>query len=300
MHLKKLLIRSTIGRRLTVAALTVCMAVTGAVVVSAAPAQAVPGLDDVTVSSASDSVSPKTVTVNCPAGKRLYGIPASISGGFGNVTLDDVIPNAALTSATVTAYENGAYASSWRLRGRAICGNPVANLQRVFKNSSVNSNSAHFATASCPAGTKAYGVGGQITGGVGNVFFGDIYPTLGTTSSSSGGGIVSAYEHGDYAGNWQVTAYAICGSPASTMVQVAEPAASSSDSPKQVTAICPAGTQVHGIGNVAFFGFAGFGNIVINSIDTVGGTLNFGEVIAYENGNIPDNWLMTAVAICAS
>jgi DNA-binding XRE family transcriptional regulator len=278
------------GRRRAAVALAFGMAMAGALV--ATPAQAVPGLVDVTVGSANDSTSPKTVTVNCPAGTRLYGIPAELQGAFGNVTLDDVTPNAALTSATVTAYENGAYASSWRLLGRAICGSPTAGLQRVFVNSASNSTSPKTVTAACPAGTRLYGLGGQLTGAVGNVFFDDMTPSSGLTSAT-----MTAYENGAYASNWQLTSYAICANPAATMVRITTSTVSDSNSPKSVTSTCPNGTDVHGIGGELN---GAVGNVVIDGIDTLGGTLLFGDVSAYENGAYGSNWSATAYAICAS
>src|SRR4051794_41750668 len=67
---------------------------------------AVPGLQRVTSFSVSDSVSNKSVTVECPAGKQLIGTGADIGGsGFPRGVLDDIRVNSLLTPVTVTRVE---------------------------------------------------------------------------------------------------------------------------------------------------------------------------------------------------
>ena len=57
--------------------------------------------------SASDSQSPKNATATCPAGKRVVGAGGYTSPGSGQVILDALKPNAALTTVTATATEDG-------------------------------------------------------------------------------------------------------------------------------------------------------------------------------------------------
>lgn len=63
----------------------------------------VPQLQRVELASATDGVSPKQVTVTCPAGTRVYTAAGRINGGVGAVVLDDLTANDALTTVRVTA-----------------------------------------------------------------------------------------------------------------------------------------------------------------------------------------------------
>lgn len=67
------------------------------------------------------SENPKTANTTCPEPTRLYGLGAEITGGLGNVVLDDLTPTSTLTGINVTAYETGTYNGNWRLTGYAIC-----------------------------------------------------------------------------------------------------------------------------------------------------------------------------------
>ena len=56
----------------------------------------------------------KSATATCPAGKRLVGTGADVTEGLGEVLIDGIRPDAALTSVTVTAREaKGGTTASW-------------------------------------------------------------------------------------------------------------------------------------------------------------------------------------------
>jgi hypothetical protein len=83
-----------------------------------------PGLEQVSAITDPDS-DPASVTATCPSGKNLLGTGADITSGSGQVVLDDVRPNAALTSTTVTGLEDeSGFAGDWTLLAVAICANP--------------------------------------------------------------------------------------------------------------------------------------------------------------------------------
>ncbi|HEU5471346.1 MAG TPA: hypothetical protein VFV67_11885 [Actinophytocola sp.] len=246
--------------------------------------------------SATNGTSPKSVTVNCPAGTRVYSAAGRINGGVGSVVLDDVTPNDGLTSVLVTAYET-APDESWSLTGYATCGSTVQNLQRVFIASESNSDSPKSFLVTCPGSTRLYGLGAEITGGLGNVVLDDLTPNAGLT-----GVTVTAYENGAYAPNWRLTGYAICGNAATTMqlntssnpggLVALDPV-----SPKGVTTpACPAGTKVHGAGGTITGGIGGV------SLDDVTPNVGLGTVTAtgYTIPGSAPNWRITAYAICAS
>lgn len=149
----------------------------------------------------------KSVVASCPAGLRLYGTGAEIAGAFGQVLIEDVIPNPGLTSVTVNAVENGPFAGNWSVTGYAICANPSRFMARVAATSATNSVATKSATAACPFGTRVHGVGGQIDNGFGNVHLTDLQP-----GPFLGAATTTAQERGLFFGSWRVTSYVICAS----------------------------------------------------------------------------------------
>jgi hypothetical protein len=83
------------------------------------------GLETVFATSASDSVSPKEITVDCPAGKRTIGTGAVIIGAEGHVLIDEIVPSAATTVPgnvfVNAAEEEPTTGDSWSVRAYAIC-----------------------------------------------------------------------------------------------------------------------------------------------------------------------------------
>ncbi len=83
----------------------------------------VSGLEIVTLATASDSSSPKTATVSCPAGKRVVagGARATGAGAAANdVTVSESYP-ASITQWTALAREGDAIGTPWTLTTYALC-----------------------------------------------------------------------------------------------------------------------------------------------------------------------------------
>ena len=113
--------------------------------------------------------SNKSVTATCPAGKKVIGSGFDTSAGNGQVVIDDVRPDAALSGVTVQGLEIPSdYASPWGITAYAVCATPPAGLERVASSSTLTS-SAKSVTASCPAGKSLIGWGSDINAGVGKV-----------------------------------------------------------------------------------------------------------------------------------
>ena len=263
----------------------------------AAPAQADSGTQvaapvRVAATTATNSLATKSIVVSCAAGRRVYGAGGEITGGGGNVTLDDITPNVALTNVLVTAAENGAYAGNWSVTGYAICGVNTLNLQRIQFTSATNSLSPKSVFAGCPSGLRLYGLGAELNGAGGNVFFDDLTPNAGLTGATATG-----YENGAFAGNWNITGYAICGNPPATLVRraavstVGSPAANTATTPA-----CPAGTRVHGVGAELN---GAFGSVVIDDLRPNAGLLT-STATGAENVAYAGNWSITSYAICSS
>jgi hypothetical protein len=166
------------------------------------------GATRVTASTATNGTDGKSITSTCPAGTQLTGASGQINGGFGNVVMDDLRPNGnPPTSVTVTGFEVDPD-SSWSATAIAICANPLPGLQRVVVTSASNSVNKS-ATAICPAGKKLVGLGGQLDAALGEVVIDDYTPSELLTSATVTGNEAVDID-GAFAGNWSVTAYAIC------------------------------------------------------------------------------------------
>ena len=173
------------------------------------------GLQRVTAHSAFSSTAVKASSVSCPAGKRVVGAgfdhTAIIDPQFmGVFVLDDLRISESLTSVTATSREapgQGGVLGSWRLAVQAVCAFPPPGLQFVSNLSARDSVSPKNATAVCPVGKRVLGVGGEITGGRGEVRF----ETLRPYAFFGQGALVNAIEDQDGAtAAWDLRAYAIC------------------------------------------------------------------------------------------
>ena len=84
-----------------------------------------PGLQLIKAQIQSDSEELKIVTATCPAGKNLLSTGAEVTGGSGEIVIDDVRPAAALTNVTVTGIEDDSgTVFDWNVTAYAICANP--------------------------------------------------------------------------------------------------------------------------------------------------------------------------------
>lgn len=284
--------RALVRRGIAAPALTLIMV--ASVLSGVVPAQAGVGARvanpvRVSATSAVNSAG-KSVVVACPAGTRVYGAGAQINGGGSVVTLDDITPNLTLTNVLATAFESVAFAGNWSVTAFAVCGPNTRNLQRIQFTSVTNSlNKTVF--VGCPTGLRLYGLGAELNGAIGRVFFDDLTPNSALT-----GVTVTAFENGAFAGNWNVTGFAICGNPAARMLRVLASSATNSVGVKSVAAGCPAGTRVHGVGAQLD---GAFGAVILDDVRPNAGVLST-TATGVERGPFAGNWRVTAFAICSS
>ena len=91
-------------------------------IASARCGEALPGLQRVAATSASDSATSKSVTAVCPAGKKVVGTGHEIANGKGQVLLDDVVPSEDLTSVRTEAFEDqDGTPAAWSITAYAVC-----------------------------------------------------------------------------------------------------------------------------------------------------------------------------------
>lgn len=164
-----------------------------------------------TINEPLNSLTPKTATTAnggpCTNERRLTGVGAEVPiGATGQVVLDQIVPSADLETATVRAQEDGdGFAGNWSLRPFALCADPLPGIELVTRTSESNSRNKH-ATAVCDPGKRVIGTGGRIFGGGGQVSFGYMIPDAGLTRAHVRG----VEDENGFAGNWSVTAFAIC------------------------------------------------------------------------------------------
>ena len=119
----------------------------------------------------------------CPANTSLTGLGYQLRGAGGDVFPDDVVPAAA--SATVFAFDNGAAVAAWSVESYALCA-PVpagAAAPTIATNATgLNPNPARTVNSgNCPAGQRTVGVGGQMTGALGNAILTRMAPDAAAT-----------------------------------------------------------------------------------------------------------------------
>ena len=272
--------------------LTAFAAVAVGLMAQASPASAAfPDRETVAASSANNSID-KGVTVTCPAGKRVVGSGADISGylaGNGAVVLDDVIP----TSTTVTAYayevEEGT-SLTWTIRAWAVCGNPNGSMTTSSRVSVTSSNNKS-ATVTCPVGKVVLGSGASITGGRGEVVIDAIIPTATTVTAAA----LEDPTGGGYSPDWSIRAYARCGDEPGGRTIVSRTTTSNSID-KSGSAPCPVGKVVFG-GGFDIIGGAGE-TFIDDFIPTTASVLTFGME---HNDGSDDNgrdWSLRSYAVC--
>jgi hypothetical protein len=266
----------------------------GLTFVLAEPASAaVPGLQRVVGSRTSNSVSPTSASATCPAGKRVIGTGAQISGGQGQVVIDDITPNAALTSVTVTGYEDvDGFAGNWTVIAYAVCANPLPGLQRVPFTEGPDSERIKTPSGQCPGSKRTIGIGAAMTGARGRATFSAM-----VTASGFRNTFAQAFEQqaGTNA-SWSITVYLICADTTLPGQLLVSDATVFDSQPKGITTGCPS-TKVVGPG---FSLVQGNGQVVLTDM-VPNSTLTTVHAAAVEDQDGQSGvWTVRAFASCAT
>ncbi|MFE7873225.1 hypothetical protein ACFUYE_23110 [Micromonospora humida] len=256
------------------------------------PVAAVPGLQFRTTVGPSNSVA-KSQNAVCPTGTSVIGGGGAISGsGLGQVGMDIVQPlaNAGLYSVTGREDPNGV-AGNWSLTASAICAPAPSGLEVVTGHSAVNSVNPKFLELFCPVGKRAIGGGGAAVGsGASDVLLEDL--RIGQNSVT-----VAGVEAGNaFAGNWSVDASVICVDPLPGEQRVIVDSADNSTASRAVTATCPAGKSLHGVGGEIV---GGEGQVRLTEMRPTSSTTATVRAAEDENG-FSGNWKVRAYAVCAT
>jgi hypothetical protein len=162
----------------------------------------------VVTTSPSNGDPRKPQAATCPAGTRLLGLGAALQGGDGQVFYQQIAPDPALMTATVTAGASGGYAGPWSVTAYAICATPPAGVGfALFSAAGANNNTSPKVQASgCPAGSWATGVGATLAiSSTGNVLISGIVANAAQDTATA-----SAVSDGLFLPPWDTTAHAIC------------------------------------------------------------------------------------------
>jgi hypothetical protein len=276
----------------------VCALVVGVVaatgLVTAAPAQAaVPGLQYVTMQTVTDSTVYKSITVPCPSGLSVIGLGYELVGGLGSVVLDDFIPNP--TSITVGAGEvvgpgepADGTTDSWSVKATAVCAVAPAGLQIVSQTSAFTTGHSRQVFADCPTGKRVIGAGASLSNGWGQISIRGL--SIGDSFT-----VAQAIDDEDgYSGSWSITSYAVCANALPGLLLVSGTSATNSTSLKNVSAVCPIGNVVIGVGWTLDPG---------NEVYAASAFLGTGQNILFgteDADGYGGNWSGTAQAICAN
>ncbi|HEY0640447.1 MAG TPA: hypothetical protein VGD67_22690 [Pseudonocardiaceae bacterium] len=279
--------------------LTGLLVALGLQVVAATPAAAIPGLQNVMVTTVADSSTFKQVIANCPAGKRVIGGGGRLSLATGEVAITYLAPMTTATAYEARAYEDfDGFAGVWSLTVYAICAFTPAGYEIRTAASPMASPATASATATCTAGRVVLGTGGTVFPGRGVVLMTGIVPSpvVGPTSVTTLGAEVPP----GFAGTWNVQSWAICASPVPGHSVSVTTGVIDSTSPKTQVANCPGGTFVHGVGFQ--FGGVGVGEIFLNLVFPNPMPVGTGvPVVASEDQTgVAGNWGIRTYAVCAA
>jgi len=243
--------------------------------------------------SANNSSTTKTVTVDCPAGTTVIGGGGYVGGTTNQAFITGLEPVVAMNGTgyrtTATEDETG-YAGDWYVVGYALCAPAPAGLEYRSASTTSSSQSSQGVSATCTTGKQVLGTGAVVNGGGREVGLSHMLPTPDALTH------VAAVAHEDetgYGGMWSVTAFAVCANPPPRLQRVI---AFPTTHRNSAVAVCPDGTQVHGIGGYLSGGWGEVRLVGAHPFFLTAGYLVGGE----DETGYAGSWTPVAVIICAS
>jgi len=160
-----------------------------------------PGLEWIKAQTASNSSTPKRLTIACSPGKTVLGNGYAITGGDGQAYVYESVPNGrpgvAATQVNLTGVEGDSYSGAWDLAGFLICADPLPGQQVLSASTGVST-----IAVPCP-GQVATGSAAKLHNAPGTVLLEHDYATD-TTAVALGHASDQATQ------DWSVKAYAFC------------------------------------------------------------------------------------------
>jgi hypothetical protein len=288
---------------------------TGAVlaaVCALAPAAALaapPGLTRVVATSALDSGLWNEQSARCPDGTSALSAGYEWIGGGNDLRLyevqysSNVPPTTAWVAANVDADGIDAlagYGAAWGIRVYLICASPLPQHHEQWNVTpgdllGMDSTDMKTSVARCPSSTSLYGVGGGVhwTPTTRRLVIDENWtPNASLTAAS-----VTAQE--DELGTtqgWRVWAQAVCAEPLPGMERVGATSVGGSAASKEVTARCPAGKRVVGMGGDIR---RAHGEVVMTALAPTHDLTGVRVAAREDDTGTVANWYAAAYAICA-
>ncbi|SCG48996.1 hypothetical protein [Micromonospora coxensis] len=256
------------------------------------PVAAVPGLSITTTTGPSNSIA-KSQNATCPAGTVVIGGGGAITGsGLGQVGMDIMKPLIGGTTFSVTGREDeSGVAGNWAVTASAVCAPAPKGLVTVSGSSAPSLGSSNWFEKSCPLGKHAIGVGGAVVGAPNSEV------VLEDLRIHQGSVVVAGAEDGTgFDKSWWLDATAICADPLPGEQRVTDDSLYSSAATRSVTATCPLGTRVHGVGGEIL---GGDGEVRLTEMRARTSTTVTVAAAEDEDG-FGSNWKVRAYAVCAS
>lgn len=258
------------------------------------PASASPaGLVMVSATSAENSTDFKSVSVACPAGKKVLGGGAQTFGWFigYSVLVTQAYPDGANNRFVVGAWEDEARTPEvWTVTAYAICANPLPGLEYIATPWYTNISGTW---AVCSTGKKLVGFGGQISNSNGEVALAGVFPASSLTRSETW----VSEDHTGYTPSYQVRSISVCADPiGQSLITSSFP----NTLGVGISVACPAGKHVLGSGARLSQGgstlFNGEGKFSLASPNP-GLTSTYLSAEEYDNSNTP--FTAQVVGLCA-
>jgi hypothetical protein len=262
----------------------------GLCVLTGTASASVPGIVRADAVSDQNSFSPKAVLATCPAGKQVVGTGGRITGGLGQVAMNEIIPLGNLRQVSVVAEERaGGSPNSWKVEAFAMCADPLPglNLQRGTRASGIFTEA--IARAACPAGQKVYGVGGRVTGAPA----GTVMMTGMQFPSSTLADVRAQETPAGTSASWSVDSFALCAAPLAGRVQATNFSAVDSLSTKTRGIGCPPGKNL--LGGAGFT--VGGGEVALD--DLLPTPTGFTATAFEDADGFAGFWILEAAAVCA-
>jgi hypothetical protein len=209
--------------------------------------------------SPSDTRSVKTFSTACPAGEKVVGGGAFTVGGIHAVIteMQPVDPPTGPDRFQVTAAaDQFGIGVAWSFQVYAFCGvvPASAELEIVPRTNPPTSTRTDQAVALCPSNKRLVGAGGKIDNGTGQVDLGTV-PNA-SAGTPSGSAAIGKEDADGFAGQYTVTAYAVCvRAPNPLDVQLERrQLRAGAGVPSQTTVLaCPSGMAMTGTAGVTLF-----------------------------------------------
>jgi hypothetical protein len=170
-----------------------------------------PGLEVVTDRGTADSTETQSVTVTCPAGKRVVGTAGAANTSNGQAVLSGLMPSSATTVTAIATEDPNGNEDDWFVRATAICATPPPGLQIVRVRTVVDDGELATATARCPRGKYVLGTGANVIGDM-TPMLDDLRPDPALTSVTATAFLAMLGQSGTVA-DFAMDVYAICANP---------------------------------------------------------------------------------------